>query len=151
MTLIRSADASEVSALAALRREDREPADDPGFEDRFASWLAAEGDRRSFWVAEDDGALVACASLLEYRRMPAPGRPDARWGYLGNMFVLERYRNAGLGTRLLDAVIAAADQRGYTRIVLAPTVRAIPFYRRAGFIDAGKGAGPHRLMIRRGA
>ena len=150
MTLIRPADASEVSAIAALRREDREPADDPGFEDRFASWLVAEGDRRLSWVAELDGELIGCASLFEYRRMPAPGRPDARWGYLGNMFVLERHRNAGVGTELLNAVIDEADRRGYARVVLAPTVPAVPFYERAGFVDAGERAGVDRLMVRHG-
>ncbi len=148
--VIRLVDPSEVPALAALRREAREAADDPGFEQRFADWLRAEGDRRTTWVAEVDGQLVGCTSLFEYRRMPAPDRPDLCWGYLGNMFVLERHRNAGIGTRLLDAVLAAASARGYARVVLAPTIRAIPFYERAGFVDAGEGAGPDRLMVRPG-
>ncbi len=64
------------------------------------------------------------------------------------MFVLERHRNAGIGRALLDAAIEAADRRGYARIVLAPSIRSIPFYERAGFIDAGPGAGPDRLMVR---
>ncbi len=146
---IREATQADVSALAALRRGIRESEDDPDFERRFAAWVEAEGGRRTTWVADDDDhGLIGCASLFEYRRMPAPDRPDTCWGYLGNMMVVEGRRDAGVGRLLLDAVIAAADSRGYARIVLAPSVRAIPFYRRVGFGDAGPDAGGDRLMVR---
>jgi hypothetical protein len=46
-----------------------------------------------------------------------------------------------------DLAIEAAEQREYVRIVLAPTVRSVPFYRRAGFVDAG-GAEDERLLMR---
>ena len=147
--IIREATEADVPALAVLRRGIRESDDDPGFERRFAAWYAAEGDRRTTWVAED-GGLIGCASLFEYRRMPAPDRPDQCWGYLGNMMVVEGRRDAGVGRLLLDAVLAAADARGYARIVLAPSLRAVPFYARVGFVDAGPGAGGDRLMVRPG-
>lgn len=147
---IRVAAPGDVAALAALRRRVRASDADPEFEARFASWSEAEGDRRTTWVAED-GGLLGCASLFEYRRMPAPDREDARWGYLGNMMVIEERRNAGIGRRLLDAVIAEAEVRRYTRIVLAPSARSIPFYRRAGFVDAGLNAGGDRLLVRPGS
>ena len=75
------------------------------------------------------------------------GRMDSRWGYLGNMFVRADCRNRGVGSALLSAVVAAAEERRYVRIVLAPTVRSVPFYRRAGFVDAG-GAEDDRLLMR---
>ena len=148
--IVREATTADVPALAALRRLIRDSDADPDFEARFAAWVEAESDRRTTWVAEDDRELIGCASLFEYRRMPAPDRPDLCWGYLGNMMVVEERRDAGIGRRLLDAVIAAADERGYARIVLAPTVRAVPFYARAGFVDAGPGAGGDRLLVRPG-
>jgi GNAT superfamily N-acetyltransferase len=88
------------------------------------------------------------ASMFEYRRMPRPERAASRWGYLSNMFVLEPFRNRGIGAALLDAVIAAADARGYARLVLSPSERAVPFYARAGFIVPDAGAGGHRLLVR---
>jgi GNAT superfamily N-acetyltransferase len=149
---IRLATPADIVPLAALRRQVRKTTDDPGFERRFAEWFAAEGDRRTTWIAEQPGAggsrPIGCASLVEYRRMPAPDRPDAAWGYLGNMFVVEGLRDAGVGSALLAAVLAAADYRGYVRVVLAPSERSIPFYRRAGFIDAGADAASDRLMVR---
>jgi predicted N-acetyltransferase YhbS len=144
---IRVADAADIPALAVLRRQTQGSADDPGFEARFAAWSEAEGDRRTTWVA-DDGGLIGCTSLFEYRRMPAPDRDDSCWGYLGNMMVVEDRRNAGIGSLLLKAVVTAAEERGYARIVLAPSPRSIEFYRRAGFLDAGPDAGWHRLMVR---
>ncbi len=65
--------------------------------------------------------------------MPRPGRRPSRWGYLGNAFVLAVYRNQGIGRQLLDAVLGYAGQNGFARVVLSPSERSIPFYRRAGF------------------
>jgi GNAT superfamily N-acetyltransferase len=89
------------------------------------------------------------ASMLEYRRMPRPGRPDSRWGYVGNMFVREHLRNQGIGSALLAAIIAESRARGYARLVLSPTATAVPFYRRAGFIVPDDHAGDDRLLVLR--
>ena len=148
--VIRVADVSEVVAVAALRRAERGTADDPSFEARFEKWFLAEADRRITWVAELGDALVGCVSLFDYRRMPAPDRADSGWGYLSNMFVLTPYRGAGIGRMLLDAAIEAAEHRGYARVVLAPSIRSIPFYERVGFVHAGPDAGPDQLMVRGG-
>jgi GNAT superfamily N-acetyltransferase len=147
--LVRVATARDVAAIAELRAlwsTGAAPA--PRFARDVAEWLEEEGDRRTTWLAERDGAAVGLASLFEYRRMPKPGRPASRWGYVSNMFVREEARNQGVGTALLDAVIAAADERGYARLVLSPAERALPFYRRAGFVVPGGTAGNDRLLVR---
>jgi GNAT superfamily N-acetyltransferase len=80
--------------------------------------------------------------------MPRPDRLASCWGYVGNMFVREELRNRGIGSALLAAIIAEAEARGYQRLLLSPTERAVPFYARAGFIDADAAAGNDRMMIR---
>jgi GNAT superfamily N-acetyltransferase len=136
----------DVSALAALRAMWDE-GQDAEFEARMAAWLESEGERRTTWLATSEGEPVGMASLFEYRRMPRPGRPDSRWGYVSNMFVRAEHRNRGVASALRNAIVAAADERGYARLVLSPSAEALPLYERAGFIVP---AGDHRLLVRPG-
>ena len=64
------------------------------------------------------------------------------------MFVREEFRSRGIGSALLTAVIAAADQRSYARLVLSPSARALPFHRRAAFTVPDEAAGDDRLLVR---
>jgi GNAT superfamily N-acetyltransferase len=143
---VRVATEADVPALASLRRASAEDEGDPDFERRFAAWFAAER-ARTTWLASVDGEPVGFVGLLEYRRMPKPGSRDGLWGYLGNMFVLEAHRGRGIGAALVSAVLAHADARGYVRVVLSPSERAIPLYKRAGFVEADGTAGD-RLLVR---
>lgn len=147
---VRVAGEGDLATIAALRAQwtpNAEP--DPGFELHLADWLATEGDRRTVWLAYADGEPAGIASVFEYRRMPRPGRMRSSWGYVSNMFVREGARDRGVGAALLDAVIEAAQARGYARLVLSPTLRAVPFYERAGFVVPDERAGESdRLMVR---
>jgi GNAT superfamily N-acetyltransferase len=144
---VRVAGAADVAALAALRAL-WSGGGEPDFDRRMAAWIADEGDRRTTWLATVGDEPVGMASMLEYRRMPRPGRPDSRWGYVSNMFVREDVRNRGIGSALLEAIIAAGEERGYVRLVLSPSARSVPFYARAGFVTPDERAGDHRLLIR---
>jgi GNAT superfamily N-acetyltransferase len=149
--VVRVAGADDVAAIAGLRSLWSTGArSDADFERRMDDWLALEGARRTVWLAALADTPVGMASMLEYRRMPRPGRPDSRWGYVSNMFVREEHRNRGIGSALLTAIVAAADERGYARLVLSPSARARPFYRRAGFVVPDDAAGDHRLLVRPG-
>jgi GNAT superfamily N-acetyltransferase len=139
--VIRLAGSADGPALAALRRAwTTETAADPagavadeGFEARFADWYQRESSRRVTWLAEVAGRPVGMMNLAVFERMPAPGRDPGAWGYLANAFVLGPHRGQGIGGRLLTALLAYADARGYLRVVLRPSERSVPFYRRAGF------------------
>jgi GNAT superfamily N-acetyltransferase len=148
--IIRIAEAGDLRALARLRALwSDHPAPDAAFEQRMAAWLAAEGERRTTWLADLADAAIGMASLFEYRRMPRPGRPDSRWGYLSNMFVREEFRNRGIGSALLDAIVSTAQARGYARLVLSPSLPALPFYKRAGFVVPDEAVGDqNRLLVR---
>jgi GNAT superfamily N-acetyltransferase len=149
--VVRVAGAGDIGAVASLRSLSSAGAsEDPDFEGRMAAWLAVEGDHRTTWLATLGESPVGMASVLEYRRMPRPGHPDSQWGYVGNMFVREDFRNRGIGSALLTTIITAADERCYARLVLSPGARALPFYRRAGFIVPDDTAGDDRLLVRPG-
>ncbi len=144
--VIRIAGPADTPALAALRRawtaEESGPADDEGFEARFRHWYERESARRVTWLAEVTGEPVGMVNLAVFERMPVPGCDPGAWGYLGNAFVLAAYRDRGIGSRLLRALLAYADDHGYLRVVLSPSERSVPFYQRFGF---GAGSG---LLVR---
>ncbi|MGE5134654.1 MAG: GNAT family N-acetyltransferase [Gemmatimonadota bacterium] len=128
---IRLASDDDLAAISWLRREwtleQYGPPGDPGFEERFAAWFEQESSRRITWVAAAEGRLVGMMNLAVFERMPRPGRPPSRWGYLGNAFVLTAYRNQGIGRQLMDALLGYARENAFARVVLSPTERAIPF------------------------
>ncbi|MDB4935120.1 MAG: acetyltransferase [Labilithrix sp.] len=115
------------------------------YADVFRAWYARERDHRRTWLVETDpaSAPVGMLNMLVFERMPKPGRAASRWGYVANAFVLREHRNEGLGTALLDAALAYADEHDFVRVVLSPSVRSIPFYARAGFEL------PTNLLVRR--
>jgi GNAT superfamily N-acetyltransferase len=82
-------------------------------------------------------------NLTVFERMPQPGRDPGSWGYLGNAFVLAAHRDRGIGSRLLRALLDYTDGHGYVRVVLNPSERSGPFYRRFGF------SAEHGLLVRR--
>jgi GNAT superfamily N-acetyltransferase len=143
---VRMAVAADAPALAALRRawttEQHGSVDDDDFEARFLDWYEREDGRRISWLAEVAGNPVGMMNLAIFERMPQPGRAAGTWGYLANAFVLAAYRDRGIGSLLLDALLAHADESGYVRVVLRPSDRSVPFYQRAGF------AADNELMVR---
>jgi GNAT superfamily N-acetyltransferase len=139
--VVRRAAEPDVPRLAALRRawtEELGAAGDPGFEQRFVDWWSMESRRRVAWLAELADEPVGMVSLIIVSRMPQPGGVTGRWGYVTSVYVREPFRGAGIGRRLLDAVLAYVDQERFARLVLHPRDRAVPFYRRAGFEPAAE-------------
>ena len=91
------------------------------------------------FLATKDGQPVACARL----------KPD---GQIGRMAVLPRYRNTGIGKRLLHFILDTAEQKQIDRLYLHAQASAIPFYEKQGFAVYGElfyEAGiPHRMMTK---
>ena len=82
----------------------------------------------------------------------ATGRllPD---GHIGRMAVLKAWRGRGIGSAILERLIAAARERGDRSIALSAQVHAVEFYRAHGFQAEGEvyeEAGiAHQAMLRR--
>jgi GNAT superfamily N-acetyltransferase len=136
MIKVRLMTAQDVPAVANLRRQWTEenagaPIDDPGYELRFAQWVARS--ERPTWVAVRGDVIVGMVNLAVFERMPRPGHGLSRWGYLGNAYVLPDFRDAGVGRLLVDALLDHAREEGLVRVVLSPSERSVRFYERAGF------------------
>ncbi len=91
------------------------------------------------WDGADDTALHAVArnrlglALGAGRLLPAEGGV-AR---IGRMAVIGALRSAGVGRRLLDALVDAARARGDRQVLLHAQHNAVAFYRAAGFVAQG--------------
>ncbi|MFW0785114.1 GNAT family N-acetyltransferase [Gordonia sp. CPCC 206044] len=117
---------------------------DRDFLGSVARWMADPS--RTVWHASVQERAVGMVCLTEYQRMPSPRtRASGSWGYLGHLYVCADQRLSGIGTQLVAEVVRAAERRGYSKIVLSPSVESIRLYERHGFTQ-GNG-----LMVRRTA
>ena len=86
------------------------------------------------FVALDADEVVGWCDITPYRFEGMKHN-----GELG-MGIVPGYREQGLGSRLLELALAAATERGITRVcadVFASNMRARALYRRHGFIEEG--------------
>lgn len=119
-----------------------------GIEDRIATletrlrtseeqraWLASRDPRHPVLVAERDGRIVGWGSLNVFN-------PRAAYDHVADfsIYVARTARGSGVGRRLLDALIAAARDIGFHKMVLAAfewNTTGIKLYERAGFRRVG--------------
>jgi YbgC/YbaW family acyl-CoA thioester hydrolase len=94
------------------------------------------------WDAADHTALHAVASNRMGRavatgRLLQHGPAADRVGRIGRMAVTAVLRGSSLGRDILQALIAAARQRGDVEVLLHAQLSAQGFYRRQGFVARG--------------
>jgi len=103
----------------------------------YADWLARPGYR--LWLAEmeEGGAPVGYAALTP-PDLPVPtAGSDVE---LRRIYLLNRFHGAGLGARLMASAMDAAKAGGFSRMLLSvfgANARAIAFYARQGYAEAG--------------
>jgi len=140
--LIREARSEDTLILARLRWDFRTngAAVDAGgyaeFEARFHQFFedALAGGRWKVWVIEQDKVLIAQLYLQLIEKVPRPGHLDQQFGYITNVYMRPEYRNQGLGSRLIEHVIAWAKAQELEFIILWPSERSVPYYQREGFV-----------------
>ena len=125
---------AEVGALAELRDIG------PDKVAAFAGWVAAHTETHLPFVAEADGYVVGAAWLLVAERVPGNESLDRRYGDVQSVMVREEYRNQGIGTALMAAILAEARTRELLHVTVHSGRRAVDFYLRNGF-------GHHRQIL----
>jgi GNAT superfamily N-acetyltransferase len=112
------------------------------FEERLVDWQGASGDERR-WRARLDGVpvnFVAYADDVPVGMVSGVHREDGT-PELISMWVAPRARGTGAGDRLVQAVIAWAEQTGAAEIVVRAfedNHRGQALYRRNGFAWSGE-------------
>jgi len=141
---VRPARPEEWAAVGGLRwdsvTEFGGVADDPRevFAERFARWAAAHTDGHECFVAVAGDRVVGMAWLAVVSRVPSARAFDRESGDLQCAYVVPELRNAGIGGRLIDAVVDRARERGLERVTVHSSPRAVPAYERHGFAAEGR-------------
>lgn len=104
----------------------------------FAAWAAAHGASHLPFVAEEGDDAVGMAWLAVTERVPTPARWERLGGSLQSVYVTPLLRNAGVGEALVRAVIERAALLGLDYLMVHPSERSFPFYRRIGFAETGR-------------
>lgn len=105
------------------------------FAGRFAEWAAGHGGHECFVAVEGDEVL-GMMWLAVVDRVPSARSFERASGDLQCAFVVPGRRNAGIGGRLIAAVLARAAELGLERVTVHSSPRAVPIYKRYGFSSA---------------
>lgn len=138
---IRLASESDVATLARLRYELRTSLhgaveNKEMFLGRCAAWMnerLQQGSDWQCWIAERQGIAVGAVWAQLVEKVPNPIAEPEHYVYLTNFYVRDEYRNQGLGSKLLAAVLDWARSKKAEMVTLEPTERSKPFYQRHGF------------------
>ncbi|MFB4282756.1 N-acetyltransferase family protein [Nonomuraea sp. MTCD27] len=93
-------------------------------------WLA--------WVAETGGDICGHVFLCVVERMPDPYGDSAPIGYVTNFYITPSQRNRGAGSALLEALKQHCRSIGFDTLVVWPSERSGPLWRRHGFQPPGE-------------
>ncbi|MFG2833367.1 GNAT family N-acetyltransferase [Streptomyces zaomyceticus] len=95
--------------------------------DRLAGghWLA--------WVAETGDGICGHVFLGLVERLPEPYGDNLPIGYVTNFYVTPPHRKKGTGSALLEALTLHARGAGFESLIVWPSDRSGPLYRRFGF------------------
>ncbi|MGE0722795.1 MAG: GNAT family N-acetyltransferase [Alphaproteobacteria bacterium] len=89
-----------------------------------------------------------CFGVYDGPRQIGFGRVVTDWAtfaYIGDVYVLEAHRGAGLGTWLMETILGHPGLAGLRRWMLMCGPRAVTLYRRFGFVE---GSATGHLMHR---
>ncbi|MCX5231966.1 GNAT family N-acetyltransferase [Streptomyces sp. NPDC006553] len=138
--VVRPARPADARALAELRwtfkQEDHEGPPTPARPlEEAEQWIRDRlgGGRWLAWVVETEGEICGHVFLCLVERMPEPYGGNDPIGYVTNFFVMPSQRNRGAGARLLEALKQHARSAGLDTLIVWPSERSSPLYRRSGF------------------
>lgn len=139
-----SADAPEVVRLRRVMFQAMTGRDEPGpweeaAEKLLREQLSGQGELTTgVFVVDADGpggGLAACAVGTVEQRLPAPGHPTGRFGFIFSICTDPAYRGRGYARMVTEALLDWLAERGVTRVDLHATADAEHLYRELGFSD----------------
>jgi GNAT superfamily N-acetyltransferase len=143
--VIRQASAVDVSGIAQLRWEMKQEELGGEFEpDRDLATFTRECglwlNRNMFedpvwvaWIAVVNGVIVGNVFLRQIEKVPSPFESSTEIGYVTTFYVKKEFRGRGIGRSLLEEVVSFARKSLMDTLIVWPSERSVPLYRRCGF------------------
>jgi len=85
------------------------------------------------WVVEEGETIIGALWLQLIEKIPNPTQEPELHGYVTNVFVDESSRGRGIGSQLVEQAIALCKQQPVQAVILWPSEKSRPLYRRHGF------------------
>ena len=92
-----------------------------------------ENGYHTYWVAEEAGEIIAHIFVHKIDLVPRPCKIQDQFGYLTNNYTKPAYRNQGIGSALMNRVVAWAKDQDFELLIVYPSDEAVTFYERVGF------------------
>jgi ribosomal protein S18 acetylase RimI-like enzyme len=141
---VRRATPDDVAELVRLRRVmfdamgvDHSPPEWAAATERVLRTSLADGSMAAFVVDGDDGGLASCGVGVLGQRLPGPGNPTGRHGYVQSMATDPSARRQGHARAVLAALMEWFAAEGVTSVDLHATTYGAPLYRSFGFSEPG--------------
>jgi predicted GNAT family N-acyltransferase len=87
------------------------------------------------WDGLDEDCLHVLAT--DTQNNPIGCARFTRDGHIQRMAVLTEWRNQGVGSAILSALLEHARSHGFSGVELSAQMHAVPFYLRFGFVEEG--------------
>lgn len=145
MIEVRIATEQDADALLHIRlcmlRELHGLGEDDAFDSAFleATRAALQPDASVTAVAEEDGAIIGCATLCPLQLLPTWQHRTGRRGHIMNVYTIPAHRRRGAARRMLALLIAGAGEQGMTELSLDATEEGRPLYLSLGFEENREG------------
>lgn len=99
------------------------------------------------YLAEEQGAAIACAFLIVSEKPANPSFPTGKIGTLMNVYTLPAHRRKGYASALAERAIADSKQMGLSYLELKATKDGLPLYQKLGFLQEASEYTPMRLTL----
>jgi GNAT superfamily N-acetyltransferase len=134
-----TSDADELARLRwiwrAVERNEKGLVD--RFREEFAAWILEHERSHVPYLVEVGGSAVGMAWFAIIERVPGPEIWKRLSGHIQSVYVTADHRDGGLGSLLIQELIQGARDEGLDYLIVHPSQRSFPFYRRLGFTGEG--------------
>lgn len=89
----------------------------------------------AIFALDDNDNIIGCGGICYQDELPSPDNLNGKNGYLMNIYVLDKYRNQGIGKEIVKYLIEDAKKNHINKIYLESSKIAKKMYLELGFKD----------------